>query len=136
MNSRQVILKAKTYVTILQSAFILVLITQSMLYAAGGIMTGSGTSGDPYLVTDYADLKAVGTTYALGAVYRLTADINASASATENGGNGFVPIGNGTNAFTDLIVGDQYGAFNMTAIPLFNCSYVNNERFGHIIGKR
>ena len=56
-------------------------------------MNGSGTSGDPWQVTDYDDLKKVGRgydagddeTYALADWYILTADIDASASATENG---------------------------------------------------
>jgi hypothetical protein len=65
------------------------------MYATNGTMSGSGTAADPFQVADYADLKVVGTTtkYTLSAVYRLAADIDASASATENSDSGFVPIG-------------------------------------------
>ena len=63
-------------------------------------MNGAGTSGDPWQVADYDDLKKVGRgydagddqTYALDDYYVLTADIDASASATEDGGAGWTPI--------------------------------------------
>jgi hypothetical protein len=87
---------AKIGIPVIAAIFLL----QGMAYAIGGIMSGSGTIADPYLVEDYADLKAVGTTYGLGAVYRLTAEIDASASASENSGEGFAPIGNGDTPFT------------------------------------
>lgn len=94
MNHQQVIQKTKKYAALLQSAFVLLLIAQTMLYATGGNPAGSGTTADPFLIVDYADLKVVGTTtYNLSAVYRIVADIDASTSATENGGAGFVPIG-------------------------------------------
>jgi hypothetical protein len=95
MKHRQAFKIEMKYPILLQLLFVLVPLTQSMLYATGGTMTGSGTITDPFLVADYADLKVVGTTttYSLSAVYRLTSDINASASQTENSGAGFVPIG-------------------------------------------
>lgn len=86
---------------------IMMLMMQSMLYATGGTMSGSGTTEDPFLIGDYADLKVVGTTatYNLSAVYRLTADIDASASSTENSDSGFVPIGDGTTNFSGAFYG-------------------------------
>lgn len=95
MNHRQVIQKGKKYVTLLQLVCIQVFIAQAMLYATGGKPAGSGSPTNPFLVADYADLKVVGTSavYAGSAVYRLIADIDASASQTENKGAGFVPIG-------------------------------------------
>jgi Secretion system C-terminal sorting domain/The GLUG motif len=64
-------------------------------YALSFAMSGSGTAGDPYIVTNYADLEAIGTGgYTFSLVYTLANDIDASASATENAGAGFVPIGN------------------------------------------
>lgn len=73
--------------------FLLLLSNKS--FATGGTMIGSGTAGDPFLIVDYADLKVVGatSTYNLSAVYKLAADIDASASRTENSDSGFVPIG-------------------------------------------
>ena len=76
------------------------LMVSSLVRADGGFMSGSGTEADPYLVEDYADLKAVGESYSLDAVYRVTADIDASPSAAENSGAGFVPIGNSSTQFT------------------------------------
>jgi len=78
------------------------LVTIGLAYATGGVMTGAGTAADPFLVADYADLKAVGvgTTYRLSSVYRVMADIDASPSATENGDSGFVPIGTNASRFT------------------------------------
>jgi len=90
----------KRFVVLGLQSMALALITQGTAYAIGGTMPGSGTAIDPYLVEDYADLKAVGTTYGLSAVYRLMADIDASASASENSGAGFVPIGNSSTKFT------------------------------------
>jgi len=61
--------------------------------AAGGTLSGSGTSASPYLISDYADLAAIGTgSYSVKAVYRLASDIDASSSATAHGDSGFVPL--------------------------------------------
>jgi hypothetical protein len=80
-------------------------------------MSGSGNAGTPYLVKDYADLKAIGTgNYTLSKVYRLANDIDASASKTENGGSGFVPIGNATNNFTGNFNGAGHAIKNLTII--------------------
>jgi hypothetical protein len=121
MNHRQATQKAKKDVTLLRWVFVLSFIAQTMLYATGGTPTGSGTITDPFLVADYADLKAVGTTttYTLGAVYRLTGDIDASASATENSGAGFVPIGN-RNA--TMFIGTFQGAGHVIKNLYINCS--------------
>jgi len=63
-------------------------------------LSGNGTDAAPYLVTNYADLKAVGVGLnSLSAVYKLTADIDASPSATEYSGAGFIPIGFFTGKF-------------------------------------
>lgn len=75
-------------------------------FASGGTMSGNGTSGNPYLVQDYADLKAIGTgSYTLSKVYRLAGDISAAESALENSGAGFMPIGNQTTNFTGVFHG-------------------------------
>jgi len=67
-------------------------------HATNGTLTMNAAS--EYEVADYADLKAVGTgSYALDTTYRLTANIDASPSATENSGAGFLPIGIFTGTF-------------------------------------
>jgi len=75
-------------------------------------LSGAGTAGAPYLVGTYAELKLVGTSCDLGATYRMTADIDASASKTENNGSGFVPIG-GTTAFSGEFSGGGFAIHNL-----------------------
>ncbi len=84
----------------------ILLTSNTLAFATGGTMSGSGTAVSPYLVTDYADLKAIGTgSYTLSAVYRLASDINAFESISENGGAGFIPIGNEATHFTGTFHG-------------------------------
>jgi hypothetical protein len=54
-------------------------------------MTGSGTAIDPFVIWNVNDLQAM--TLALSAWYELGADIDATITATWNGGLGFIPIG-------------------------------------------
>lgn len=73
--------------------------------ASGCDLTGSGTSGDPYLVTTGADLLLVGDEdCAVSAHYRQTADITVLA--------GFTPIGTVSAPFT----GTYQGATTATRI--------------------
>jgi hypothetical protein len=98
----------KKYPLLLQLLFVVLPLAQSMLYATGGRPTGKGTIAEPFLVADYADLKVVGTSAAFpgGAVYRLAANIDASASQTENSGAGFVPINDSSiHYFTGTFLG-------------------------------
>ena len=109
------------------------LIAQTMLYATGGNLAGSGTTADPFLIADYADLKVVGTTttYSLSAVYRLTANIDASASSTEHGDSGFVPIGvSYAHSFTGTFHGAGHVIKNLyinhsdtDQVGLFGCAW-------------
>jgi hypothetical protein len=101
----------------------ILLIINTTAFATGGTMSGSGTAGSPYLVKDYADLKAIGTgSYALSAIYRLANDIDASASKTENGGSGFVPIGSEVSNFTGKFHGAGHAIKNLTIQrPAANC---------------
>lgn len=68
------------------------------VFAANGTMKGDGSTESPFQIEDYEDLKAIGTgNYGYSSNYTMTADIDASASASENcvlkGCHGFVPIG-------------------------------------------
>lgn len=78
-------------------------------------MNGSGTSGDPWQVATYADLKEVGDeiTYFLDDYYIQTADIDASDSETENGGEGWIPIGSDGNEFVGEYDGDGHSISNL-----------------------
>ena len=53
-------------------------------------MTGSGTLGDPYIITTAADLQAIEDN--LGSYYELGGNIDASATSTWNSNAGFDPI--------------------------------------------
>jgi len=120
MNHRLFSQKGKKYVALLQLVFVQVSIAQTILCATGGKLAGSGTKADPFLIADYADLKIVGTSaiYPGSAVYRLTADIDASASQTENGG--FVPIGDSAITY---FTGTFHGAGHV-----INNLYINRSR--------
>ena len=60
-------------------------------------LIGEGSSASPYLIGNYADLRNISSCNELTSTYRITADIDASASRTENGGAGFIPIGTDLN---------------------------------------
>jgi len=59
--------------------------------------TGSGTSGDPYIVATLNNLYWITQhSIAWGAYYTQTADIDASTDSTWSSGSGFSPIGSGS----------------------------------------
>ncbi|MGL1935521.1 MAG: hypothetical protein OCD01_10885 [Fibrobacterales bacterium] len=76
------------------------------LFAVGGVLSGSGTLGDPYLIEDYEDLKRVNNN--LSAHYRLKNVIDASMSRTDNNDLGFEPIGLGTAGFSGSLDGNGF----------------------------
>jgi mucin-19 len=103
------------------------------IWAANGALSGAGTETSPFLLEDYADLKAIGAgNYLLSSHYRLGTDINAAASHTENCVSGvcagFAPIGNMAAPFTGTfngagfvirglyIVADTAGLFGATSM--------------------
>jgi hypothetical protein len=65
-----------------------------------------GTATDPRLIYTYDDLKKIKND--LAAVYRLMNDIDASASRTENYGQGFEPIGNFDVPFSGTFNGEGH----------------------------
>lgn len=67
-------------------------------------LPGTGTALDPYQVSRYSDLREVASVCDDDGTYRVVADIDASASVTENDGSGFVPIGAQTG-FTGVFHG-------------------------------
>jgi len=73
-------------------------------------LEGAGTSENPYLISSYDDLKKVGVgAHSLSATYRLTSDIDASSSKTQNGGAGFYPIGSDSEPFNGVFQGAGFG---------------------------
>ena len=77
-------------------------------------LEGAGTPSNPYLVSSYGDLRMVGVgAHSLSASYRLTNDIDASSSTSDNGGAGMFPIGSDTKSFTGNFHGAGYAISNM-----------------------
>lgn len=68
--------------------------------------TGSGTESDPYVITTVEQLQQMNDN--LNACYALGNDIDASATATWNGGAGLVPIGTQSNPFTGILDGRRH----------------------------
>ncbi|RCU46545.1 hypothetical protein DU504_04015 [Haloplanus salinus] len=60
--------------------------------------TGSGTAGDPYVITTVQELQWMENE--LSAHYLLDNDIDASDTVNWNGGEGFIPIGDSSTSFT------------------------------------
>jgi hypothetical protein len=70
---------------------------------------GTGTSGDPYIIATFENLKWISENDASwGAHFRQTADIDASitSDACYNAGAGWSPVGNGSTYFTGNYDGD------------------------------
>lgn len=73
-------------------------------------ITGSGTSGDPYIINTFSDLELIGTgSYGLNKVYKLGANIDASPTqdAGYNSGAGWNPIGTSASPFTGAFDGNN-----------------------------
>ena len=77
---------------------------------ANGFYGGNGSVGNPYLIGDYEGLKSIKND--LDAHYRLIADIDANPSQGENGGRGFLPIGDKSSAFRGSFDGVVIGSRN------------------------
>ncbi len=83
--------------------FTVLLFSTAILRAQTAVQpSGSGTAGDPYQITTLDNLYWVTQNQSSWSSYFIqTANINAAASSTWDGGAGFTPIGNGsTNYFT------------------------------------
>lgn len=74
-------------------------------------MTGSGTSEDPYIISDVDDLQAIESD--LTAYYELANDIDASATSGWNAGAGFLPLGQLGVDFTGSLNGRGYTISNL-----------------------
>ena len=72
---------------------------------------GSGTLEDPYQIAtldDLSQLSTVSSYWASGTYFTQTANIDASSTSSWNNGAGFIPIGNGTTAFSGHYDGQFY----------------------------
>ncbi len=75
-------------------------------------LTGSGTVGDPYIITNADELNAIRKD--LNSYYRLGNDIDLSNSIIWNDFLGWQPIGAGDNGFKGTFDGDGYVIRNLT----------------------
>lgn len=76
--------------------------------ALADLFSGSGTEGDPYMVSTCAELQAVniGPDDSSGVYYKLSGNIDCSASADWNDGEGFMPIGTKWGEFDGVFDGN------------------------------
>ncbi len=71
--------------------------------------SGTGTSGDPYLIATLDNLNWIAQDAARWSMaYKQTADIDAATNSSWDGGAGFSPIGNSTTPFTGSYDGQMY----------------------------
>ncbi|MGL1934533.1 MAG: cadherin-like domain-containing protein [Fibrobacterales bacterium] len=103
--------------------FAILLLTPSV-FAVNGVPDGAGTEEYPFQIADYEDLKIVQND--LNAYYRLVADIDASASRSENGQSGFIPIREFTGNFNGA-------GFSISGLYIYRSSR-NVGLFGSISG--
>ena len=89
------------------------LLTPSSASAKAGALSGHGTAAEPFLIEDYSDLEAIDDS-GLAKTYRLTADIDASASAHENSDSGFLPIGKEKTPFSGTFHGSGHAIRNLS----------------------
>jgi hypothetical protein len=79
--------------------------------AAGFSGSGSGTAGDPYIITTVGQLQEMKNN--LSAHYALGKDIDASETVNWNGGAGFEPVGTSASTFAGSLDGRGYKITNL-----------------------
>jgi hypothetical protein len=105
----------------LHFAAIGIAIVLSLSACAATYSGGSGTAGDPYLISNAADLNTLGDTSAdWSKCFKLTADINMSAYT----GTQYKIIGNSSPQFTGSFDGDGHKIRNLTYTTTAATSYV------------
>lgn len=82
---------------------------------------GNGTENNPYLIANVTQLQAIRNA-PNSAHFKLINDIDASATATWNSGQGFNPIG----YFNGTIEGDNFSIIDLTInrLGLYNCGLI------------
>ena len=80
-------------------------------------LAGTGTSGDPFLISTCAELQDIELD--VTANYKLTNDINCGDTVTWNSGDGFVPIGD-TQTFSGTLDGDNHSIADLYILSAAN----------------
>ncbi len=95
----------------------------AILFADGTQPPGSGSSSEPYLITTLDHLLWVSTNSSCwGSFFELRANIDASGTASWNGGEGFSPIGNASTPFTGEFNG-YFGSIDGLSIARGSSDY-------------
>ncbi|NUN08926.1 MAG: T9SS type A sorting domain-containing protein [Ignavibacteriaceae bacterium] len=124
--------------TSMRFLFFMIIIAESMVLFPqyGG---GTGTSGDPYLISTLDHLSALsGTTSDWNKHFKQTANIDASGTSSWEGGAGWSPIGNSTTNFTGSYNGQGYTISGLTLYrPITNgyfgfFGYISNATLQNI----
>jgi len=128
--------------------------------SGGWQVDANGSANAPTLTYEIATLSDLNwlsqTSSVWGNAFKQTADINASATSSQDGGNGFIPIGNVTTKFTGTYDGqiykidslyidrsttDEVGLFGyvtdgatVTNVKLENVDITGEHRVGGLIG--
>ena len=93
--------------------------------------SGTGTSGDPYLISTLNNLYWVTQTSTswTGKYFKQTADIDASSTSSWDSGKGFLPIGNSTTSFTGNYDGGncQITSLYINGLTVFTCKKYYHE---------
>lgn len=92
----------------------------------GEDLDGEGTESEPYIITNVSALQAINEDRS--AHYVLGNDIDASETATWDGGKGFLPIGEDGSSFSGTVDGQGYTISNLT---INRPSSDNVGLFGH-----
>ena len=95
-------MKSTTSVTSFAICAILTFVPAQVYAFSGG---GSGTSNDPYIITDCSELQEMEDD--LSAHYELGGDVDCSGTTGWNGGKGFDPVGEDNNAFSGVLDGND-----------------------------
>lgn len=90
---------------------------------------GSGTEGDPYVITDVSQLQEMNG--GLDAWYVLGSDIDASQTYTWNGGAGFVPVGSATDPFVGVLDGRGH---TISGLYIYRINSIHQGLFGVLAG--
>ena len=89
------------------------LVVAAMTLIAVPLHVSALPDGTP--ISTLAELQAIGNdAVSLAGTYYLANDIDASDTSTWNGGDGFMPIGNNTDAFTGIFDGNGHVITNLT----------------------
>ena len=105
---------------------------ESLNWIATQPANGDGSSGDPYQIANLENLGWLSLSINYwNKYYKQTADIDASATSTWNGGTGFLTIGNGSDDFTGSYDGQSF-TINSLTINRAAPSYIG--LFGYING--